>query len=286
MNTPTNNPANNVRRIQTLEEHRDVLKHVFDTAKERVLIVSPFISSSAISADNIPALVSSAVRRNVQVAIYIDDQLNRDSSGNLKRSAEEGISSLVSAGAKVTVIKGIHNKTLARDTNLIAEGSFNWLSAVRTAGGTHQREERTIIIEGDVVASMIEKELLGLIGHGRLAQTAHQDEPKEWKAGIGQWIFAFMLLVAVFAILPIHPIASLLLIAVVFRYMYFLSEHSYPVKGPYSCPPIADGKKYNESISGFAHQELDDEDDESICDLTSSRFTPGYIGICDRRDKF
>ncbi len=35
-----------VQRIQTLEEHRAVLKRVFDTAKERVLIVSPFISRS------------------------------------------------------------------------------------------------------------------------------------------------------------------------------------------------------------------------------------------------
>lgn len=159
MNTPTNNPANNVRRIQTLEEHRAVLKHVFDTAKERVLIVSPFISSSALSADKIPSMVASAVRRNVDVSVYTDDRLNREPSGLFKKSADAGISSLISAGAGVTIVNGIHNKTLIRDNDFISEGSFNWLSAVRDRDGENQREERTIVVQGEEAETMIAQEI-------------------------------------------------------------------------------------------------------------------------------
>ena len=191
MNTPTSKPANNVRRIQTLEEHRAALKHVFDTAKERVLIVSPFISSSALSADKIPSMVKNAVRRNVEVIVYIDDNLNREPSGRLKVAAKVGAMMLAQSGAKVSIVKGIHHKTLGRDSNLIAEGSFNWLSAVRKAGADHQREERTMIVEGDSVAAMIEKELVGLLCQ-EVSRTSPPRAVKVWRGSTGLWLVALV----------------------------------------------------------------------------------------------
>ena len=152
-------PKPSVRRISTLAEHRELIKEVLQTAKQRVLIVSPFISSSALNSDGIPGKVRSATGRGVKVDVYTDNQLNRDGSGLLKRSAQAGISDLLHSGAKVTVVNGIHNKTLARDEDLIAEGSFNWLSAVRTRGGVHQREERTMVVEGEQAKGMIEGEV-------------------------------------------------------------------------------------------------------------------------------
>ena len=146
------------KRISTLAEHRALLKEVLQTAKGQVLIVSPFISGSALKADGIVKLVRKAVTRGVRVSVYIDDQLNRQ-DGDLKKSAGEGIVELVKAGAGVTVLAGIHNKTLIRDNDLITEGSFNWLSAVRTAGGTHQREERTLVVDGIEAQKMIEEEI-------------------------------------------------------------------------------------------------------------------------------
>jgi hypothetical protein len=150
-----------VRRVASLEDHRSLLKEVFQTAQERVLIVSPFVSKSALHADCIPAHVQSAISRGVVVQVYTDNDLNRV-DGDLKRSANEGIAELLRAGATVIVLDGIHNKTLIRDNDLITEGSFNWLSAVRTYGGTHQREERTIVVEGDEAKGMIEDEIKGL----------------------------------------------------------------------------------------------------------------------------
>jgi len=271
----SNTAASSVRRIHTLEEHRSVLRSVLTSAKDRVLIVSPFVSNSALTADNIPSLITSAVGRNVQVAIYIDDLLNREADGTLKKSAEAGISSLINAGAKVTVVGGIHNKTLARDTNLIAEGSFNWLSAVRTAGGTHQREERTMIVEGDEVASMIEKELLGLAKQGGSVQTMQPEETKTWNASAGHWIFAVTLLIIAGFILAASVVAGLVALCVVFKYMYFLSEtQTYTVKQvSFSEAPSTDGED-DESLRVM------DADIKLPCD---ARMTAGYIGMFSQK---
>ena len=96
---------------------------------------------------------------------------------------------LAEAGAKVSIVKGIHNKTLARDENLIAEGSFNWLSAVRIAGADHQREERTMVVEGDSVAEMIERELAGLLSQ-EVSRTSPPSILKIWRGSTGLWLAA------------------------------------------------------------------------------------------------
>ena len=171
------------RRLSSLNEHRYLLKEVFQTAQERVLIVSPFISKSALQADGIPARVQQATRRGVQVLIYTDNDLNRV-DGALKRSANDGIAELIRSGATVTVLDGIHNKTLIRDNDLITEGSFNWLSAVRTAGGTHQREERTIMIEGSGARSMIIDEIEKLESKDGGIATIKSDVPESAKAWV------------------------------------------------------------------------------------------------------
>jgi phosphatidylserine/phosphatidylglycerophosphate/cardiolipin synthase-like enzyme len=146
------------RRITTLEDHQTFLKDIIATAKKRVVIVSPFISSKAIKADNLSALIKQAVSRGVQVHILVDYKLNTI-DGEMKHSAKKGIAELVNAGANVAIANGIHNKTLARDNNLIAEGSFNWLSAVRVKNAESQREERTLVITGESVAEIISQEL-------------------------------------------------------------------------------------------------------------------------------
>jgi hypothetical protein len=169
-----------LRRLSSLNEHRFLLREVFQTARERVLIVSPFVSKSALQADGIPARVQLATRRGVAVMVYVDNDLNRV-EGSLKRSANDGIAELIRSGATVIVLDGIHNKTLIRDNDLITEGSFNWLSAVRTAGGTHQREERTLVVEGAEARQMIEDEIKGLTskrgGIARIKSTIPESTP-------------------------------------------------------------------------------------------------------------
>ena len=151
--------SESTKRLQTLAEHRTLLQQVLTTAQERVLIISPFISISAIDSDNISTLVRLAIARGVQVRVFIDSHLNSYYDGTMKDRAKDGIAELVKAGAQVGVVNNIHNKTLARDNDLIAEGSFNWLSAVRIRNNECQREERTLVFTGEGVSKMIAQEL-------------------------------------------------------------------------------------------------------------------------------
>lgn len=146
------------KRITTLEGHQALLQHVFDTAKSRVTVVSPFISDVAIMHDDISGIAAQAVSRGVAVDVFIDDTLNCEADRQLKKTAHDGIVSMLRAGATVTVLPGIHHKTLIRDNDLITDGSFNWLSAVRQKGGNRQREERTVVNTGDQVFELIAAE--------------------------------------------------------------------------------------------------------------------------------
>jgi hypothetical protein len=172
-----------VRRVSSLEDHRTLLREVFQTAQKRILIVSPFVSKSALHADGIPLRVRAASRRGVKVSVYTDNDLNHI-DGSFKRSANDGIAELIRAGASVSILNGVHNKTLIMDDTLISEGSFNWLSAVRTAGGTHQREERTIVVEGNAAKSMIDEEIGKLESKGGGFATIRSDLPESAKARV------------------------------------------------------------------------------------------------------
>ena len=70
-----------VTRLATSDEHRAILREALQKAARRVVIVSPFITVPAITADGIHDLVRAAVLRGVTVSIYADDRLNLDIHG-------------------------------------------------------------------------------------------------------------------------------------------------------------------------------------------------------------
>lgn len=144
-----------VRRISTLEKHRSCLKYCFDTARNRLLIFSPFISIAAINADEISDLVGSTCARGVDVVIITDEYLDKI-NGKLKGSAEAGRIALQKAGGRLIVYKGIHNKTICVDDKLLIEGSFNWLSAVRDENSSGCRKETSVMLQGEGVDKMID----------------------------------------------------------------------------------------------------------------------------------
>jgi len=161
MGTETSNKQTSTQivRLTTLEEHRAFLINTIKTAKQRVIIVSPFITSNAVKSDRLENTIKKVINREVSITIYTDDMLNRESDSKYKTSAIEGVRLLKAAGARVITLRGIHNKTIICDDYLIAEGSFNWLSAVREKGNIHRREERSIVTRGEIVAKQIENEI-------------------------------------------------------------------------------------------------------------------------------
>jgi sugar-specific transcriptional regulator TrmB len=157
---------NALQVIHSLSGHRQLLRDVLTTAKEDVLIVSPFIAERALYADSLPSMIKAAVSRGVRVRVVADMKLNRNAIA-LKKCR----TILTSAGAQVFLAqsKGIHCKVISRDRDLIASGSFNWLAAVREPS-EFQRFEVTFLQEGILAAASIthvEADLREILGDKR-----------------------------------------------------------------------------------------------------------------------
>lgn len=144
-------------RISTTSQHVKALRKAFKMAQQELVIVSPFISSVAITDDNLPSLIKETVDRGVSVMVYTDHFLdrNRVSSTELKKGAQEGRNQLEDCGVVLRVINGIHTKTILIDEEVLIEGSFNWLSAVRDEQHQYHRYEASIVLKGEQARKLI-----------------------------------------------------------------------------------------------------------------------------------
>jgi hypothetical protein len=129
-----------VERISKLEDHRRVLREALATSRERVLIVSPYLSRNAVAADDIPGAIAAASERGVRVCVVYSRDFHRRPDW-----AAQVAETLSRAGAEVKVATRMHSKTLAVDGNWIVEGSFNWLSAQREGGHRYQYQEASLL---------------------------------------------------------------------------------------------------------------------------------------------
>ena len=142
-------------RISSLDRHRAVLADAFKTLRrgELLLVVSPYITRSAVQADDIPGLCRTAVGAGGRIHVVVD----RDAARNAEKGANEAIAAIREAGGIVHAIPAIHNKTLVVADREIVEGSFNWLSAVRTAGFPHRNNEASYRVSGANAKGDIER---------------------------------------------------------------------------------------------------------------------------------
>lgn len=275
--------TNTISRITSLEEHRNLLRMVLETAKSRVLIVSPFISSYAISQDNVAGLVKRATGRGVTVDVYTDDALNLDAVGDLKQAAKDGVSALLRAGARVIIVHGIHNKTLAKDDDLIAEGSFNWLSAVRTRGGIHQREERTMVVKGKQANNMIHEEMKQLNSQKNEAFVSPTPEIK--KMGLGLQIFRWVLVLGFLSFMLVVGFGakergvSILAFACAGVALYLAASMLKGSKKVAELPVVASTGITTDSSEEYWNTTTDDTDESFADEYTRAHTDAGYVGI-------
>ncbi len=140
------------RLITTLEGHRDVLREAMASAQRSLIIVSPFLTESAIDMDRIEAGLSAAAKRGVIVRVVSDEQLNKD-----KVAFRRCVDRLNTTGATVrlSVKQGVHSKMLLVDRSWLVVGSFNWLSAVRDPSSAWARHESSMRYDGNEAFEMI-----------------------------------------------------------------------------------------------------------------------------------
>ncbi len=143
-----------VDRLSTLEAHREILRRAIQTARRRVVIVSPFLFLTALESDNLIPLIREAVERGVEVVVYTDHYLGKE-HGLWREDTLKARRALVENHVSLRILKGIHNKSLAVDDCLLVEGSFNWLSANRDK--EKARHECSIRVQFPAAATYIER---------------------------------------------------------------------------------------------------------------------------------
>jgi len=150
--------------VDTLEGHRWLLKDAFDSAREYLMVISPFISHKAIEDDEIVGLAMGARNRGIDVTFVCDLGFNMDlASGKMKPIAQEGLRMLTAAGCKVRITRerfGLHSKLLlSRD--LFVSGSFNWLSARRD--DSKANHELSQVLRGEIADQEASKQFKGMM---------------------------------------------------------------------------------------------------------------------------
>lgn len=148
-------------RISTLEGHQMLLRRAFQMARQRLVIVSPFISVRAIEQDRIVELIRECKARGTEVFVYTDKYMDMDFKRKcLRENAEQGRQCLIDSGAELVILYGIHNKSIAVDDKVLVEGSFNWLSASREPG--RGRYEVSVVLSDETAPGHIRNLVLEL----------------------------------------------------------------------------------------------------------------------------
>lgn len=150
-----NNSA--LQYLPTLAAHRLFLQNALNRSNCRVIICSPFISSAGqFIADINLALLHRAAQKNTKV--YFICLANSPHIEQLENYLAQ-----VNAPQHIFLIRmsNMHQKTILVDDNhtnsLIAEGSFNWLSAARDEDSEYHNHEVTLVVQGEKAKPLIEQ---------------------------------------------------------------------------------------------------------------------------------
>ncbi|MNE78890.1 hypothetical protein D3C80_1753320 [compost metagenome] len=99
-------------------------------------------------------LFDEAVGRGVKIIVYTDEALNYFRK-DLKLNYVNAKQILQEHGVQLFLTKRVHSKALWVDSDVLIEGSFNWLSAVRTPNSQWCRFETSMVYRGSEVTKMI-----------------------------------------------------------------------------------------------------------------------------------
>jgi DNA primase len=150
--------------LHSTEEHDHWLAERLSDVTDSMLIISPWITRQGIERFNLCQQIRSAVNRGASVSIYTDVDFNlaRKKNSPTGDLFDDGaFAELSKAGAHIIFVKRIHSKVVVADTNYIAIGSFNWLSAARA--GQHKRQEISVVQQAGGIAAKRQALLLKLL---------------------------------------------------------------------------------------------------------------------------
>ena len=164
-------PETSVTYLPTLEAHRCFLRHSLLTAKRRIIICSPFISSGSYE-DFSPQMLRATANREVNIYFVCLTEQSQETEFDVF------IDQINSPLVHLCHSDDIHLKTLIVDDDIIAEGSFNWISATRDEGAQAHNLETTLIVSGGIARGFIDS-----FEHSALGQYISQWENSDQEEG-------------------------------------------------------------------------------------------------------
>lgn len=159
-----NNPYNNLAvhydidrstkltYIHSLDAHLEFIANVFEAARQHIIFCAPFVNpQSGYQEDFEKQLLQHTITKKVH--IYF---VGRTEDTNFS-SFEKYLGELhKSPFVHLILSSDIHLKTVIMDDTIIAEGSFNWLSASRDKASDHHNHEVTLALKGNSAKSLIQ----------------------------------------------------------------------------------------------------------------------------------
>jgi phosphatidylserine/phosphatidylglycerophosphate/cardiolipin synthase-like enzyme len=141
-------------RSVSVFEHADLLAEALDTAKQRLLIISPWVRSAVVTTDFVAKLEK---RLRAKVEVTIAHGIGDDDSG----SDEVAVRRLINLAARYDNftferLANTHAKILIFDDHWVST-SFNWLSFRGDADRTYRMEEGTLVTIPNKVQEQYER---------------------------------------------------------------------------------------------------------------------------------
>ncbi len=165
--------------IHTLESHQEFIAEVFKSARRKIIMCSPFISYYPdYQKDFTHKMLNKVLRKNVHVYFVC-----RSDDPQLDRLCHYLRDVLASPFMHLVTMSSIHLKTVLVDDELIAEGSFNWLSASRDEESNAHNHEVTLVLDGEGAAEAVRNFYTSPVGQeitrgfSRLGVAVHVESP-------------------------------------------------------------------------------------------------------------
>lgn len=135
--------------IPTLGEHCGFLRQAIEKAQRKVVICSPFLSSIQYRQDLDIKWLKKQLQRGIELVFITSSR--SPGFDEFKRY----LSSLPRTAVYLIGYPKFHLKTVIADDSVIAEGSFNWLSATRFEGSDYHSHEATLVVTGQAASPLI-----------------------------------------------------------------------------------------------------------------------------------
>lgn len=164
-------------RVLSVYDHPPLLKRAFDTARVRVIIVSPWIRANVVDQDFV-ARLAQCLERGVEVTIAYG--IGRRDAGERPAdvTARESLAALSKSFSNFRFIRkgDTHAKVLLVDSSFFITTSFNWLS-FRGDPRQPMREEEGTMVEDSVLVEDYYQKLASRIEAASLDNPSPDRQP-------------------------------------------------------------------------------------------------------------